>query len=319
MELLTDAILEQRLKYYLDRRQLPDAFLYVGTQGATNWLTLESSTRFPVAATLTTLMREYAATLARQTAHCREVVSLGAGDAQKELLLLRELQRYARPVCRVVDVSRPLVEKALRTLQELELETRGVTAFCEDLDRLAPHWVHPTLLCLLGNNFSNYDPGFLLSLIAGNLEPTDALLLDASLLPAGGPQDTAAWLQEVEAVYRAPENIRFNTTPLVMRGLDPESCRFELRLIQVRHPWGTVWRTQKRIHILQPAVVHCGTATVAFAAGDVIEMGFTYKYRLPQLQDCLQRYGFDLKDGRLDPTGRNVILLAAPRTTETTR
>jgi uncharacterized SAM-dependent methyltransferase len=317
MKLLTDEILEQKLKYYLDRRQLPDAFLYVGDSGAQNWLTLEASTRFPVAATLTALMREYAGALARQTAHCRTVVSIGAGDAQKELLLLQELQRYSRPVCHIVDVSQPLVEEALATLRGLQIESYGVTALCEDLGQLAPHWKRPTLLCLLGNNFSNYDPASLLGLIGGNLEPTDALLLDASLLPAGDQQDTEAWVQEVEAVYNSPENIQFNTAPLVTRGMDPEHCRFELKLIQVHHPWGTVWRTQKRIHVLQPSVVRCGTAAVAFSAGNVIEMGFTYKYRLTQLQDCLHQHGFDLRDGRLDPTGRNVILLAAKRTTET--
>ena len=47
MELLSDEILEQKLKYHLDRRQLPDAFLYVGDSGARNWLTLESSDAIP--------------------------------------------------------------------------------------------------------------------------------------------------------------------------------------------------------------------------------------------------------------------------------
>jgi uncharacterized SAM-dependent methyltransferase len=316
MELLSDDILEQRLKYHLERRRLPDAFLYVGDSGTRNWLALESSKRFPVAAALTTLLQEHAGALARQTAHCRAVVSIGAGDAQKELLLLRELLRYSRPVCHIVDVSRPLVEAALYTLRCLGLETRGVAAFCEDLDHLSPHWGRPTLLCLLGNNFSNYDPAFLLRLIGRNLAAADALLLDASLLPEQ-QQDVNAWVREVETVYHSPENVRFNTAPLVTRGLDPESCRFELKLIRVTHPWGEIWRTQKRIHLLRPGRVHCGPATVTFAAGDVIEMGFTYKYRLSQLRDCLGRHGFRVADSRTDETGRNALLLAAQRTTET--
>jgi uncharacterized SAM-dependent methyltransferase len=316
MELVSDEILEDKLKHHLDRRQLPDAFLYVGDRGATGWLTLESSTRFPVAATLTALLAEHAEALARQTPHCRTVVSIGAGDGQKELLLLQALLRYSRPVCHIIDVSRPMVEAALGTLSELPIETRGATAFCEDLDRLAPHWDRPTLLCLLGNNFSNYEPAFLLDLIGRNLEPADAFLLDASLLPES-EQDVHAWVQEVEEVYNSPENVRFNTAPLVTRGLDPPSCRFELKLIRVGLPWGEVWRTQKRIHILRPAAVRCGEATVAFSAGDVIEMGFTYKYRFSQLRDCLQRHGFRLQGSRLDRTGSNALLLTAGRTTET--
>jgi uncharacterized SAM-dependent methyltransferase len=318
MDLVTDESLEQRLKEHLEQGQLPDAFLYVGDSGATSWLTLEASTRFPVAASLTTLLRENADLLARQTAHCRTVVSIGAGDAQKEILLLRALLRYARPTCHVIDVSRPLVEAALRTLQRLDIETKGVTAFCEDLDQLARQWNRPTLLCLLGNNFSNYDPAFLLNLIGRNLGPADAFLLDAGLLPEKG-QDVHTWVQEVEAIYNSPENVRFNLTPLVTRGLDPQSARFELKLIRVQQPWGEVWRTQKRIHVLRPATVHCGMATVAFSAGAVIEMGFTYKYRFTQLRDCLGKHGFGLKKSRLDETGANAILLAARETTETTR
>ncbi len=317
MELLNDAILEEKLKHYLDRRQLPDAFLYLGDSGTTNWLTLESSTRFPVAATLTALLTEHAEALARQTAHCRSLVSIGAGDGQKELILLKELLRYSRPVCHVIDVSRPMVEAALRTLSTLDIETHGVTAFCEDLDRLAPRWNRPTLLCLLGNNFSNYDPAFLLDLIGRHLGPADAFLLDASLLPES-ERDVRAWVQEVEEIYNSPENVRFNIAPLTTRGMDPASCRFELKLIRVALPWGEVWRTQKRIHVLQPATVRCGESTVAFSSGDVIQMGFTYKYRLGQLQDCLQRHSFHVQESRRDRTGSNALLLAARRFTETT-
>ncbi|MCL5281227.1 MAG: L-histidine N(alpha)-methyltransferase [Planctomycetes bacterium] len=314
---MSDEILEDKLKRYLDRRQLPDAFLYIGERGATNWLALEASTRFPVASALTALLQEHVDSLARQATHYRSVVSIGAGDGQKELILLRELRRYGRPICHIIDISRPMVESARRTLGKLDIETRGMTAFCEDLDQLAPHWDRPTLLCLLGNNFSNYDPDFLLNLIGRNLGPADAFLLDASLRPEK-EQDIPAWVQEVEAIYNSPENARFNVSPLVTRGMDPESCRFELKLIRVPQPWGEVWRTHKRIRVLRPALVRCGAATVAFAAGDAIEMGFTYKYRLAQLQDCLQQRGFGLRDTRLDSTGGNVILLAARNTTETT-
>jgi uncharacterized SAM-dependent methyltransferase len=318
MELVSDEILEDKLRHYLDRRQLPDAFLYIGKHGATNWLTLEASTRFPVASTLTTLLKENVESLARQSAHCRSLVSIGAGDGQKEMILLTELRRYCRPVCHIVDVSRLMVEAALGTLSRLDIETHGTTAFCEDLDRLAPHWDRPTLLCLLGNNFSNYDPTFLLNLIGRHLRPADTLLLDASLL-SEQELDVPAWVQEIEAIYNSPENVRFNLAPLVTRGLDPESCRFELKLLRVPWPWGEIWRTRKRIHVLRAAVVRCGTAAVPFSAGDTIEMGFTYKYRLAQLQDCLRRQGFDVRDSRRDPTGDNVLLLASPNTEATTR
>lgn len=308
VELVNDEILEHRLREHLERRELPDAFLYTGN-GAANWLSLEASPGFPVAAALTSLMEEQADFLARHAAHCQTVVSIGAGDARKEFLLLRALLRHAQPVCQVVDVSQPMVERALRTLAGLEVETTGLVAFCEDLDELAPYWDRPTLLCLLGNNFSNYEPAGLLNLLARHLGATDRLLLDASLLPEN-EREIRPWVHQVEDIYNSPENVRFNLAPLVARGLDPESCRFELRLIQVASPWGTLWRTQKRIHLLKPACVRCGTTAVAFAPSEVIEMGFTYKYRLRQLRDCLESHGFGLVASRSDATGGNAILLA---------
>ncbi len=316
IELVSEQALEQRLRYHLERRELPDAFLYTGAHGTANWLTLESSKRFPIAATLTTLMEEHARSIACRIGSCRDLVSVGAGDAQKELLLLQEMRRLAKPVCHVIDVSSQMVDAALRNLSGLGLETTGIVAFCEDLDLLAPYWDRPILLCLLGNNFCNYEPSALLPLLRRNLGPADLLLLDSSLLP-NAARDVSRWQREVEEIYNTPENVRLNTAPLVARGMDPESCRFELKLIRVESPWGQTYRTQKRIHISKRAIVQCGAEAVTFSAGEVIEMGFTYKYRLEQLRGHLEKHGFGIVESWADQTGGNMILLATKRTAET--
>jgi uncharacterized SAM-dependent methyltransferase len=314
--LVTDEALERKLQRHLERRELPDAFLYTGPRGAANWLALESSWRFPVASTLTALMKEWAGAVVERARYCRDVVSIGAGDARKERLLLRELLRFSRPVCHIVDISRAMVDEALRNLAPLGLETRGIVAFCENLDILSPAWRRPVLFCLLGNNFCNYQPADLLPLVGANLGRADLFLLDGSLLP-GNVQDTAVWQQEIEEIYNAPENARFNIAPLVARGADEESCRFELRLTAVDTPWGPTYRTQKRIHVTKPTTVRCGTEAVALHAGDRIEMGFTYRYRGSQLVACLERYGFDVVERWSDRADRNTILLARKRTAET--
>jgi uncharacterized SAM-dependent methyltransferase len=314
--LVTDEALERKLQRHLERRELPDAFLYTGPHGAAHWLTLESSRRFPVASTLTALMKKWAGAVVERACHCRDVVSIGAGDARKERLLLRELQRFSRPVCHIVDISRTMVDEALRNLAPLGLETRGVVAFCENLDILSPAWRRPVLFCLLGNNFCNYQPADLLPLVGANLGRADLFLLDGSLLP-GNVQDTAVWQQEIEEIYNAPENARFNIAPLVARGADEEGCRFELWLTAVDTPWGPTYRTQKRIHVTKPTTVRCRTETIALRAGDRIEMGFTYKYRGPQLVACLERYGFDLVERWSDQADGNTILLTRKRTAET--
>jgi uncharacterized SAM-dependent methyltransferase len=313
--LVTDDALERRLRLHLERRELPDAFLYTGPHGAANWLALESNRRFPVASTLTSLMRERAGAVAERVRPCRDVVSIGAGDARKERLLLLELMRFSRPVCHVVDISRAMVDQALRNLAPLGLDTRGVVAFCENLDVLSPAWRRPVLFCLLGNNFCNYHPADLLPLLGANLGPADWFLLDGSLLP-GNVEEVGPWQREVEEIYNSPENIHFNIAPLVLRGADGEGCRFELRLTTVDTPWGQTYRTQKRIHVTKPTTVRCGTEIVALRAGDTVEMGFTYKYRLPQLVACLETYGFDLVESWSDPVDGNAILLTRKKAPE---
>jgi uncharacterized SAM-dependent methyltransferase len=314
-ELITDEALEQRLKRHLDRRELPDAFLYTGPHGTRGWLALESSDGFPVASALTGLMQEHAPAIARRIDHCRGVVSIGAGDAKKEHFLLERLAGRTCPVCHIVDVSGPMIDEAMAHLAGLGFEVRGTVAFCEDLDALAPQWDRPVLLCLLGNNFCNYDPSTLLPLVHRNLAPTDRLLLDCSTLP-GRSGDIRRWIEEVESIYNSPQNIRFNTAPLVSRGVAPEGCRFELKLITVNSPAGPLYRTRKRIHITRPAVVRCGVEAVSLPSGETIEMGFTYKYRLAQLHQCLADNGFDIVESWSDPADVGAIVLARTRTEE---
>ena len=189
-------------------------------------------------------------------------------------------------------------------------------AFCEDLDALAPHWDRPFLLCLLGNNFCNYDPSTLLSLIHRNMGGADLFLFDCNLLPEQA-EDIDRWVREMEAVYNSPENVQFNLAPLVTRGVDPDGCRFELKLITINSPAGPIYRTRKQIHLTRPAVVRCGNQRVHIAAGEVIEMGFTYKYRFDQLRQCLGENGFEIVESWPDRLGDNVIILARTRIEET--
>jgi uncharacterized SAM-dependent methyltransferase len=312
---LSEEALERRLKRHLDRRELPDSFLYVGTQGARNWLALESSEGFPVASALTTLLREHVDAIAQRVGHCRDVVSIGAGDGHKEGILLEAMSHVACPLCHVIDVSRPMVDAAVAHLRSLKIEARGVTAFCEDMDALSPWWDRPVLLCLLGNNFCNYEPSELLSLVGRNLGSDDSFLFDCSLLPADSAQ-AEQWLRGVETIYNSPDNVRFNTAPLVARGMNPAGYRFELGLITVDSPWGPVYRTRKRIHILERATVRCGPDPVTFQSGEAIEMGFTYKYRLPQLRGFLEANGFGISASWSDAAGGNVMILARKRTAE---
>jgi uncharacterized SAM-dependent methyltransferase len=201
-----------------------------------------------------------------------------------------------------------MVDRAMETLSRLAIDVKGIVAFCEDMKLLSQYWDQPVLLCLLGNNFCNYDPMRLLKNVSRNLNVKDLFLFDCHLF--SNQQNEEKWRRDIEETYNSPENARFNTAPLVSRGIDPDCCRFELKLIKVNSPWGQIYRTQKRIHVMRQSAVQCGAESVVFLLGDVIEMGFTYKYRLDHLQAYLQEYDFDIVQSWSDRTGDNVIMLA---------
>lgn len=309
IEMINNQSLEKMLKNFLQQRFLPDSFLYISEQGKENWLTLESNKQFPIAASLTALLKDNAGSIAAHVRNTNTLVSIGAGDAKKEYILLTELLKTNRLSCQIVDVSSQMVDIAMETLSTLAIDAHGIVAFCEDMEKLAQYWDRPVLLCLLGNNFCNYDPMRLLMQVSGNLKKRDLFLFDCHLC-SSHPQHDEKWRHDNEEIYNSPENIKFNIAPLVSRGMDPDCCRFELKLIKVDSSCGQIYRTRKQINIIRDAMVRCGDDTVAFSKGEVIEMGFTYKYRVDQLSACLQEYDFKIVQSWPDSTGENVIILA---------
>ncbi len=302
--------LETSLRDHLARREMPDAFLYLGTDGAGHWLDLDDSPSFAVASDLTDLLRAEASAVASYVPPGASVVSLGVGSGRKERLLLEALPQNGRGRRYLaVDVSRPLVESALTAVADLPLDAVGATAGIADLPRLLRHARPPSLLCLLGNTFSNFEPGPLLKQARSALGPSDLFLFDCHLGPGKGV-DEAAWRQEVERAYGSAENARFNLGPLIARGLPPDAARFSLRVVRVPTRLGPAWRTRKRIEILRDAEVAFPGGPVRLHAGDVVHMGFTYKHTCRQVVGWVREAGLRVVETFADAAGKNLLVLA---------
>ncbi|OHB56778.1 MAG: hypothetical protein A2Y12_20595 [Planctomycetes bacterium GWF2_42_9] len=309
IEIINAQSLEKMLNTFLQQRLLPDSFLYISEQGKENWLALESNERFPIAASLTALMKEHAGSIASHARDISTLVSIGAVDAKKEFILLTELLKNRRLSCQIVDVSSQMVDVAMEMLCALRIDLHGIVAFCEDMEILAQYWGRPVLLCLLGNNFCNYDPMQLLKQVSRNLNERDLFLFDCHLC-SSHPQREEKWRHDVEEVYNSSQNIKFNIAPLVSRGMDPDCCQFELKLIQVDSPWGQIYRTRKQIKFTRNATVQCGADSITFSKGEIIGMGFTYKYRMTQLLAYMKEYNYNIIQSWFDSTGDNVMILA---------
>jgi len=312
VELYTPQELEESLYRHLRQREMPDCFLYTGQSGAQNWLDLEQSEDFPVASSLTELLRRNADSIAAAMPKGCDLVSIGVGDGSKERLLLEALAPDFGARYVAIDVSSDLVDTALRRVDDLEVDARGYVAFCGDLADLRPRWDSPFLLCLLGNNFCNYEPEELLNRVHAELSRQDMFLLDAHLRPEG-EEALEEWRREIDDAYGSQKNVRFNLWPLIEHGIDPDACRFDIGLIQVQTPAGKAYRTRKQIRVLESATLTFGDRTIELDSGEVIEMGFTYKYTVDQLRELLETAGFSVAKEFRDEGAEHTLMLAKRR------
>ena len=317
--------MEERLCESLKSHELPDYLLYTGMGGAKNWLKLDGSETFPVARQLKDMLEENIASIVRFIPAGMSLVSVGVGSGEKERVLLEELIKKnlaEKPASGKVpiryypvDISGQLVDIALEKVRDLPVEKKGIVGFIEDMPLLKKHWRLPVLFCILGNTFCNYEPEFILQLVYENLEQGDLFFFDASLFPdPDSGEDGHSARKSVLGTYASRENALFNMYPLLQYGMAPEDFDFELLLAHVDSRIGALYRTRKSLNILKDTEIRIGPETVSFRDGDVIRMGFTYKYTYDQVIAFLNIRGFDILKGFLNEDRKNAMILAKKRT-----
>ncbi len=309
IELVTAEDLDAKFLFFLAQRQMPDYFLYLGSTGTKRWLDLAQSNEFPIASRLTELLRTNVNSLAHSLPRAIDVVSIGVGDGQKEVLLLKALKERSEVRYFPVDISSHMVDEALEKAADLGIQMTGFVALFEDLPRLQQYWRPPLIFCMLGNNICNYAPEELLSTVSRELEVGDYFLFDCHLF-ASQPEEEEQWREVFERAYHSDLNIRFNKGPLTDRGLCREDCSFKLNLVKIDSLFGQIYRTEKYIEILRETSITIGQSEVRLAAGDIIRMGFTYKYTASQIEGYLQHYNFHLKKRFFSEDGENLLVLA---------
>ncbi|MGB9940527.1 L-histidine N(alpha)-methyltransferase [Methanosarcina sp.] len=314
--------IEAKLCESLKNHELPDYLLYTGTGGARNWLKLDGAETFPVARELKALLEENLESIVRFIPTGMSLVSVGVGNGEKEKVFLEALVRKnlaENPASGKVsiryypiDINSEFVDIALEKVENLPVERIGIVGLIEDMATFKKNWRLPILFCILGNTFCNYEPEFILQLVRENLEQGDLFFFDANLLPTEGPEAQSA-RKSVLGTYASRENALFNMYPLLQYGMTLEDFDFELLLAHVNSRIGGVYRTRKSLYILKDTELTIGAETIGFREGDVIRMGFTYKYTYDQITAFLDICGFDILRAFLSEDRANAIILAKKR------
>ncbi|MFY1112801.1 MAG: L-histidine N(alpha)-methyltransferase [Methanosarcinaceae archaeon] len=327
--------LEEKLYESLKKYELPDYFLYTGSGGARNWLNLDESKTFPIARKLKNLLEENLISIVKFIPTGMNFVSIGVGSGEKERIILNEMIKKNEEEAKnkseeevfgsgkkrqlhyyPIDINSRMVDIALEKVQDLPVEKKGIVGFIEDMPLLKKHWHLPVLFCIMGNTFCNYEPDFILKLVGENLESGDLFMFDAHIFPAiDGSDDAKSMRNKVLATYSSRENALFNVYPLLHYGMAPEDFDFELLLSRIESGTeGSLYRTRKTLQILNNTEIRVGPGTVKFKEGDVIKMGFTYKYTFEQICAFLNKEGFEILRKFLSEDRTNVIILAKKRT-----
>ncbi|MBI4169116.1 MAG: L-histidine N(alpha)-methyltransferase [Acidobacteria bacterium] len=236
-----------------------------------------------------------------------EVVSLGAGQGDKDLLVLEALRAGGRAVrYRPVDSSQALLELAVARATGAAFTARGLKADFADpgtAEALASPAGSSRLFLLLGNTLGAIDPPEFLRNLGRLLRRGDRLLLDGEIF---SPADTMSG-------YDNPANRRFAFAPLASLGLEESrdgvlefETRSDARLEGVH-------LIAKQFRATRPLTVFLAGKRLELRAGETIAMNPSWKYsRAAFLRILREAGGFQTVREYLSGDERFLMVLAAP-------
>jgi uncharacterized SAM-dependent methyltransferase len=303
--LLTETAIADEFAASFQTRRLDEKFFYWFPLSVRAWLALCSDGAYRNFVRSRSLIARSATELAGYTpAGLAQVTSLGAGQGDKDLILLEALRQQGRGVAyQPVDASQGLLELACQDALAAGFPAHGVKADVTRPDHLSAlasrHDAPPRLVMMLGNTLGAFDPIAAAGALRALLRPGDLLLLDGELYSGG----------ETVAGYDNPLNRRFAWAPLHAVGIgeDDGDLRFEVRQ-DARLPG--LYPLAKFFEARRDVAARLGGETLALAAGERVEMNHSYKYAADTFERLLRDAGLAVRWRGKSDDGRFLMVLA---------
>jgi uncharacterized SAM-dependent methyltransferase len=305
--LLSETAIADEFVASFQTRRLEEKFFYWFPLSVRAWLALCSDGEYRNFVRSRSLIARCAGDLARLTpAGPLEVLSLGAGQGDKDLILLDALRQQGRRVSYLpVDASQGLLELACGGALAAGFPTVGIKADvtrAEHLGALAAEPETPARLALMvGNTLGAFDPLAAARALRALLRPQDLLLVDGEIYSG----------DETVAGYDNPLNRRFAWAPLHAVGIGDADgeLRFEVRedtRLAGLHPLAKYFEARRDV------TARLGGEILALGAGERVEMNHSYKYAAATFFQVLAGAGLVPRWQGTSEDGRFLMVLAGP-------
>ncbi|MGH2691967.1 MAG: L-histidine N(alpha)-methyltransferase [Actinomycetota bacterium] len=232
-----------------------------------------------------------------------EVLSLGSGQGDKDVILLEALRNGQNVSYVPVDASQSLLEMACAAGLRAGFPSRGVKADIgrpDHLKALLPdEGTPPRLVVLIGNTLGAFDPTMPVEL-AGLLRPEDHLIVDGELF-AG---------EETLGGYDNPINRRFAWAPLHSVGIGDEDGEIVFEAAtDVAAPG--LHAVTKHFRASREVRAMMGGEEFRLSPGDRVQMSRSGKYSPGALGALLEGAGLDTRWRGTSDDGRFEMVMAA--------
>lgn len=271
--LLTEDRLAQDFLAALERRELPEKYFYWFPTSVRAWLNLCGDGAYRNYVRSHGLVQAHAAAI---VAHLPEgditVVSLGAGQGDKDRLVLEQMRASGRrPHYVPVDASQSLLEMACAAAGPAGLDCQGVKADVADAGHLAAigdSWPHPRLWLMLGGTLGAFDAPEYARVLVRLLAPDDYLVIDGEIFSGAGTL----------AGYDNPLNRQFAFGPLRGLGLvEPADGVLQFETI-TDDRYAGFFRLRKHFLPARDLALNVAGETLRWRAGERVEMNWSGKY-----------------------------------------
>jgi len=291
-------------------RQLAEKFFYWFPLSVRAWLALCSDGAYRNYMRSHSLIARSADELVRFAASrggVVEVLSLGAGQGDKDLLLLQALRRRGdvRASYVPVDTSQALLELACRGATDAGIPTRGIKADFTRADHLAALAAQsatpPRLVLLVGNTLGAFDPLAEARELKGLLRPGDLLLVDGEIYDG----------RQTVAGYDNPLNRRFAWAPLHAVGIGEADGELVFEdVADGRQPGLNMLR--KHFQARRDVAARMGGEELLLKAGERVAMNHSYKYDAAAFLKVLTDAGLTIRWQGRSEDQRFLMVLAGP-------